>query len=113
MLTSVPCGGPNAHIGVQSPFALILSTEPLQNVGNGVSNTIPGHRFNLTVVFIKFILKIIDAADRLIQRVLYHFNVGFAALQQVDDLLELILDLMRPPFREGWMRSINTPTAKP
>ena len=56
------------------------------------SNTIPRHRFNLAIVFKEFILKIVDAADRLIQRFLHHFSVGFAALQQVDDLLDLVLD---------------------
>ena len=69
------------------------NAEPLQNVGHSDSNTIPGHRFDLAVVLVKLLLEIIDAADRLIQRFLYYFSVGFAALQQADDLLEFVLYL--------------------
>ena len=35
-----------------------------------------------------------DAVECLVQCLLYHFGVGFAALQQVNDLLELILYLV-------------------
>ena len=41
------------------------------------------HGFDLAVVLVKLLLEIIDAADRFVQRLLHHFGVGFATLQQV------------------------------
>ena len=66
------------------------NVEPLQNVGHGCRDTFPCHRFDLAVVLVKLLLEIIDAADRLVQRFLHHLGVGFATLQQVDDLLKLV-----------------------
>ena len=61
---------------------------------------------------VAYILKIIDAADRLIQRFLYHFGVRFAALQQVNDLLKLVPDLIHqknadPIAEEGFAQRIT------
>ena len=73
--------------------------EPFQNVGHGNADAITRHRFDLAVVLVKFLLEIIDAADCLIQCFLYHFGVGFAALQQVNYLLDFVLYLIYQKIR--------------
>ena len=62
--------------------------------------SIPAVRFNLTVVLVKFVLEVIDAANCFVQLFLHHFGVGFAALQQVDDLLEFVLYLV---YQKNWI----------
>ena len=59
-----PIPFPDGFLGVNGDI------EPLQNVGHIRRDTLPCHRFDLAAVLIKFLLEVIDAADRRIQRFL-------------------------------------------
>ena len=40
------------------------------------ADAVPGYRFNLTVVLVKFVLEVIDAANCFVQLFLHHFENG-------------------------------------
>ena len=80
-------------------FSINGDVKPLQNIGHSNSYTVSRHRFDLAAVLVKFLLKIIDAADRFVQFLLHRFGIRFAALQQVNDLLKFVLYLIYQKIR--------------